>query len=326
MKKVIFKKGEKTITIPWYKFQSKSEIEGLYKVDTKNIIVDEEVTEITLDKCDINQDMSFILPEDQTINFVNCTSDHYVHNLFIVGGHVNIEHGHFDCIRLDIQEGLSTTLNFDEKSTFVGMLGIKILSSKIDIIGNIYSNSMYLSSNTLKLQKSNIESTLLHINASQLTMEGSNFDCGNIDFNYQSLDMKDTYFKSDGGSLNLSKVISGNFLYPNSLVTKKLVSYDMQQPLKSEDILGEKNQTMVSLISILKGASQKIEDQNSEDIQLLSSKIEDSINPRIEALEKQIALLEEEKRQLIENTHYNQMKVEELLKNRKMKSIGAKKR
>lgn len=324
MQRVIFKKGKKTIIVPWYKFQNKSEIKGLYKVDTKNIIVYEEVTEITLDKCDITQKMSFILPEGQTINFVNCTSGNCYHDLFIVGGHTNIEHGNFNCIRLKIQEGLSTTLNLEDNSNFAD---VKILSSKIHITGNIHSNYMYLSSNTLELQKSNLDVSLVHIYALQLTMEDCKFyGSGDIDFNYQNLDMKDTYFESNDGSLNLSKVTSGNFLYPNSLVTQKLVSYDIQQPLKSENILGEKSQAMVSLISILKGASQKIEDQNSEDVQLISSKIEDSANQRIEIIEKQIALLEEEKRQLMENTDDNQMKVEELFQNRKIKSIGAKKR
>lgn len=353
MKKVIFKKGEKIITVPWRKFQSKSEIEGLY---TKllheecpgNINFDEEVTEITLDKCDINQNMKFILKENQKINLVNCTNGNHHSDLFIIGGHTNIEHGNFSCVRLIIREGLSTTLNLDENSDFSD---VQILSSKIHITGgNIrsYASSIYLSSNSLELQKSKIATNFLKISASQLTMEDSTIDCHDIYLDYQNLDMKDIRFRAVHGSLNLSKVISGNFLNPNSLKREKRVSYDMEQylidkrekrvsygdskyyyviePLTSEDILDEKNQAIVSLISILKGTSQKATDKNSQEIQLISSKIEDSTNPRIEALEKQIALLEEEKALLIENTQYNKMKVEELLQNRKIKSIGAKKR
>ncbi len=324
MKKIIFKKGEKKITVSWNKFQSKSEIVGLYKADTKNIIFDEEVTEITLDKCDIDQDMRFILSEGQKMNLVNCTSGHYYHDLFIIGGHTNIENGNMGCIRLNIQDGLSTTLNFEEKSNFVG---IKILSSKIDIIGNIGSNSMYLSSNTLEFQGSNVESILLHINASQLIVNDCLFYCmGDIDFNYQNLDAEDTYFVPGGGSLNLSKVISGDFLNPSSLKLENVASYDMNKTLKIESLLNEKDQAIASFISVLKGVNKKIENNNLEEIQLISSKIRDSANPRIEALEKQIALLEEEKALLIENTHYNQMKVEELLQNCKIKSIGAKKK
>lgn len=327
MKKVIFKKGDKTITVPWFICCYKSKIKSLYRKDGGIIVFDEEVTDITFDKCNYEGNFYIKLLDHQKLNLVKCSfkNDSYAtfNEICIYGGHLVIDDSTFIHSHLSFQDGKSANLNFSNNTN---LRDIRMIASKINITNNVRSDYLNISSNSLNILNTDISSHIITARSSEFSIENSVINSSSTcNLCYQNLKMKNISL-STNSDFSFYKVISGDFMNLESLKYECVSTYHHPTNLKDTDILSEKNQAIYSFLSILKGVNENIKNKNSNEFAYLSSKLDDSCYPRLEEIDKQIELLQQERDMIIDNTDYNKERVREILSNRQIKSLTYPKR
>lgn len=123
--------------------------------------------------------------------------------------------------------------------------------------------------------------------------------------------MDNVSFYSDYGKLFFAKIVNGE---PGNFTHEEIATYYYPISLTDSDILGEKQQSIYSLVSILKGLKKEINKINDSDIMEKTADINDHYNSFFEEMEQRKQLLEEEKNKTIEY-------VKENLTDRKIKTL-----
>lgn len=314
MEKVIFKKNGKIISIPW-SICKNFKIGWLYKKRGRFIVFDDEISEIVFKDCKIIFDLNFELEKKQKIIFEDCV---IMSDLEFICGNVDIRNSIFDGSSLIVKSGDSVTIDFNKPNAELKKLCIRANSVSIT---NDFSTSGNVSifSKNINVNGVNCTADSISFDAINLSIMNSRFKYYDHFYNgYKNLVMSDVLFYSDYGKLSFSEVIDDSSIGYYS-GHKDVATYYSPVDLTDSDILEGKEQSIYSLISILKGYKNEMNRINESDIAEKTSNINDYYSLSLAELEQRKQALQKEKSDTIEY-------VKENLTNRKIKTLQYPKR
>lgn len=318
MGKVIFKKNDKIITIPMFIYERKSKIKGLYeKVDDRvgSIIFNEEVSEVKFDNCKFYRPLYFDLLSNQRLVLNECNSYvSLVPSINISGGFFDIHNCNFDYGSLYIKDCVSVLLDSCNTIGDYKFGGISIEASNVLITGNfdLCYNSISINSNNLDISNANIFAQTFEIVSSNINIEDSNLGYyGYCSCDYDNIVMNNVKFVSENGKLVFTIPLSG----------KEKTKYSRVGSLTNSDIFNDKNNNVYSLISILKGYSNCINEINKKDIENRISEIKSKHNDDIDMINELLEQLTVEKNKMLEIIDCKSDLATYDLSNRKVKQI-----
>lgn len=321
MPRVIFRKNGKTISIPWWYCSINGKIKGLYEKgnsDNGLIVFNPEITEVVFDGCKIGSNISFCLLEYQKLVLVDCEFDSngYYRKLHLYGGSLDIYNSVFKNYYLDINGCNSVSLRFNGDV----LNDITIRSSNISMEGNFNVNRIIdvVADNTI-VENVNLSTECVGLCSRNLTLKNSSFEFSRQCFmGYNKLFMDDVTFFSDYGNLYFKDIVAKK---QYDSIYSDIATYNAPIALSDDDILSEKQKTIYSLLSVLKGYSQNVNRINLRDIERNSSKINDQYNLRLEEILKKQEILEQQRQKLIEQYKVEVELANKDLSNRKVKSL-----
>lgn len=321
MRKVIFKKNDKVITIPFFIYEKKSKINGLYeKVNDRRISIEfnEEVTEIIFDNCNFYRPIYFDLLDHQRLVLNECNSYVFLlSSINVHGGNLDVHNSNFDCGSLYVKDCNYVLLDSSNTIGDYKIGGMSVEASDVVMTGDFDSSyySVSIKSKNLDISNASILAQSLEIVSSNVNIEDSNLGYfGYFHCDYDNIKMNNVRFVSESGKLEFTTPLSNE---KNDAKTK----YFRIGSLTDLDVFSDKNNKIYSVISILKSYRDHISEINKMEIEKISKQINSQYSTDINEINKKLELLTIEKNKMFEEISHKVDSATNDISNRKIKQI-----